>query len=199
MRDVTLGAWLDALAAPRPMPGGCAAAAVGGAMGAALLAMAAGLAARRTPSEQLGRTLADLDACRAQLLQLAEDDQTAWDALVLAGRQARTAPEDAATQAALEAARAHATDVPLRVLHAASDALAHAAGLVGVCPEPARGDLAAGVDLLTAASAAAVRTVRVNAGTLSDAVRRHALLNEADAMEAAVADRRAAWRREAVS
>jgi formiminotetrahydrofolate cyclodeaminase len=108
MEAVKLSDWLEAIAT-RPLPGGVAAAAIAGALGAALLAKAAHLTlqrhALRDPDQgRLERTLDRVQRGRRILVHLAEADADAYRAVIKAERSAAAPPvRDAAWQAAIEA------------------------------------------------------------------------------------------------
>ncbi len=135
--DLTTGELLDRLASPDPTPGGGSAAALSGAVAAALVAMVASMAKSRTGAvherERLDAALGWAREAGARLRALVDDDAEAYDAVVAAYRLAKgTDDEKAARKAAIATAMARATDVPLYsaeaclvVLKAAQEAAAH--------------------------------------------------------------------------
>ena len=135
--DLPARALLDRFAAPDPTPGGGSAAALAGALGAALVSMVCGMEKTRTgDASERGR----LDAAGAgareagdRLRSLVDEDTAAYDAVMSAYRLPKASDEEKARRKqAIAAAIAHATDVPRRtaeaclaVLRAAAEAAAH--------------------------------------------------------------------------
>src|SRR5437773_34804 len=78
----TLDGWLDQLAGGAPVPGGGSAAALAGALAAALVAMVARLTIGRKTyagvQQRVAEILAEADALRAQLRRLVDDDAAAY-------------------------------------------------------------------------------------------------------------------------
>jgi glutamate formiminotransferase/formiminotetrahydrofolate cyclodeaminase len=158
-----LAALLDALEAPAPSPCGGSAAALGGAMGAALVAL---VCRASTDWAEAPGIAAQATTLRARLVELADEDVRAFaaalEALDAAGEAGGS--RDRLLGLALE----RAADVPLAIAGAASDvaelaALAAAEGKPGLQP-----DAAVGATLAEAAAAAAARLVHVNLATLPD-------------------------------
>ena len=82
MRDDTIAAFLDQLAARVPAPGGGATAALHAAQAAALLAMVARYSdGPRYDAALMGRIVAEADALREEALALAEADAAAFGAV----------------------------------------------------------------------------------------------------------------------
>lgn len=135
--DLTTGELLDRLASPDPTPGGGSAAALSGAVAAALVAMVASMAKSRTGAvherERLDAALGWAREAGERLRALVDEDAEAYDAVVAAYRLPKgTDDEKAARKAAIGTALARATDVPLHsaeaclvVLKAAQEAAAH--------------------------------------------------------------------------
>src|SRR6476469_2046909 len=86
--DASLTQWLDAIAAPSPAPGGCAAAAIAGALGAALVQMVAGLTAARekyvSVHDLAARAAQKAERLRDGMLALAARDARAFEAFTRA-------------------------------------------------------------------------------------------------------------------
>jgi formiminotetrahydrofolate cyclodeaminase len=107
MQRETLEDWLEAMAM-QPLPGGVAAAAMAGALGAALMAKATRLTLQRQALQDLDRkaledTLDQAHSGRKSLVRLSETDQDAYRAVIEAERAASGPPaRDAAWQAAIE-------------------------------------------------------------------------------------------------
>ena len=106
-RDLTVGEFLDALAARAPAPAAGACAAITAAAAAALAAKAA----RFSPGE-LSELAADADRLRAEVTALADADGAAYGAVLAAVRLPRNHLD---RQERLASAVAAATEIPLRI------------------------------------------------------------------------------------
>lgn len=171
--DSSVSSFLDALASGAPTPGGGGAAALAGAMAAALVSMVCNLTiGRQRYAEAEGEMRQVLDRAerlREELQQLAEDDVAAFNRLSAAYKLPRATDADLAIRRdAIQASLRRATDVPLRTARAA-------AAVLPLCPAVAeRGNQAAvsdiGVAGLLAYSAvrSALLNVEINLRTLND-------------------------------
>jgi formiminotetrahydrofolate cyclodeaminase len=165
---------LDAFSSPDPTPGGGSAAALAGAMGAALLAMVAGLPKTRTgaPEERTALDAARTDLVRFQkrLTELVDRDTAAYDLVVAAYKKPKSTDEEkAARQRAIQDGMRAATEVPLETMQASLDAL-RAAHAVATHGNPsALSDVSVGAHLLMSALSGAMLNVGVNIGSLKDA------------------------------
>ncbi|WP_430910334.1 methenyltetrahydrofolate cyclohydrolase [Methylobacterium sp. sgz302541] len=117
-RSETIEAFLDGLASSAPTPGGGGAAAISGAMGAALLSMVCNLTIGKKKyvevEAELKDVLAKSEALRATLTGMIADDVAAFDAVMGAyGLPKATDEEKAARAETIQAALKVATDVPL--------------------------------------------------------------------------------------
>ncbi len=156
-----MGDLLDALASESPTPGGGAAAALAGALGAALVAMVARVAARHDAGRPpLGATRTAADRLRRRLVRLAAADAVAFARFVEARR--RRPPIAVAVHRALHTA----TEVPLAVAESARDTLALAHGLAGRARPATLSDLAVGVHLAHGALQSGAVTARANLAAL---------------------------------
>jgi formiminotetrahydrofolate cyclodeaminase len=155
--DQRLAAFLDAMAAPTPAPGGGAAAAVTAATAAALVAMAARLAKHGWPDSEKAAVRAD--ELRHRALVLADEDATAYAAVIAASRRPAHDPDRSTL---IRAALDHATDIPRQIATLAAEVavLATAAATHGN-PNLA-GDATAASHLATAAERSAAELVRLN-------------------------------------
>lgn len=116
--EMTIGAFLDALAAKQSMPGGGGAAALTGSQAAALLSMVIqftlGNKKFADVEEEMARLLDASERLRRELLALADRDMEAFTAVVACyGMPRETDAEKAARTAALQTALKGATEVPL--------------------------------------------------------------------------------------
>lgn len=116
--EMTIGAFLDALAAKQSMPGGGGAAALTGSQAAALLSMVIqftlGNKKFADVEEEMARLLHATERLRRELLELADRDVEAFTAVVACYAMPRdTDAQKAARTAALQTALKGATEVPL--------------------------------------------------------------------------------------
>ena len=114
----TIAAFLDGLASSSPTPGGGGAAAISGAMGAALVSMVCNLTIGKKKyvevEAELKGVLEKSEALRAELTGMIADDVRAFDAVMGAyGLPKATDEEKAARAARIQEALREATDVPL--------------------------------------------------------------------------------------
>lgn len=165
--------FVEALAAPAPTPGGGSAAALGGALGASLLAMVAAMPKHRAGSEEdVGSLRAAGAHCRdisARLLGLVDEDSEAYDLVVAAYRLPKaTDAEQAERRARIQTALTAAVEAPLAVMQGAADAV-HAGVVIAAFGHPqTASDVGVALDLLTAALRGAKRNVEINLGSMTD-------------------------------
>lgn len=155
-----LAPWLDEMAC-HPLPGGVAAAAVGAAMGAALVVKAARLALSHG-LDLPGRAEMEALAGRAhqqamELLELADADTQAYRSVL---HTRRLAGQEPARQQAWQAA----TEVPLRLAELCAPLEEFVPALLDRCPPVVRLELQVGGWLLHAASRAGRLAAEVNLG-----------------------------------
>jgi formiminotetrahydrofolate cyclodeaminase len=158
---------LDRIAAPTPSPGGGTAAALAGALGAALGQMVASLPKTRdgTPEqhERLMAAAGTLGTARARLLELADEDSRAVRGLVAAARLPKSSPDEAAAwQTALAAAAEAATQTPLDTVRTAADILETMVTVAAGAAPVAASDVFAAITLLSASADSAAANVRTN-------------------------------------
>jgi formiminotetrahydrofolate cyclodeaminase len=173
LTDKTVTELLDAFASPDPTPGGGSAAALAGAMGAALLAMVAGLPKTKTgtPEERsaLDRARTELRALQRELTVLVDRDTDAYDLVVAAYRKPKSTEEEkAARQAAIQDAMRVATEVPAETVQVAVRALRGARVVAQHGNPSAMSDVAVGATLLMSALQGGMFNVGVNVGSLKD-------------------------------
>src|ERR1051326_2224842 len=123
MRDETITAFLDQLAARIPAPGGGATAALHAAQSAALLAMVARYSdGAKYDAEKMKHVIAEADGIRNDALTLAERDAAAFEAVAEAYRlpketaEAKQARSDRIMQATAAASRPPADVIRLALL-----------------------------------------------------------------------------------
>ena len=159
VRDQTVGDYLDALASTAAVPGGGSAAALGAAMGAALVSMVAKLSARKAQAdadrEVLNGLVPELDQLAARLLELSQDDIDAYRAVI-------DARKSGASGDALARAYERAADVPLKVATAVARVLALLPEVSKRAWDMTASDLAVGSELLETGFAGALGNVAIN-------------------------------------
>ena len=165
---------IDAFRSTNPTPGGGSAAALAGAVGAALLAMVAAMPKNRAASEDdaarlrgaAGRSSTLSDA----LLELVDRDSDAYDAVVSAYRLPKGSDDEKAARAtAIAAAMRKAVAAPLETMQRAADALAMATVVAQLGTRNAASDVEVAIELLVAAARGARANVEINLESLSDA------------------------------
>lgn len=198
LTELTVHDLVERLATRDPAPGGGSAAALAGAMGAALLRMVVELTAAPTEPASAGIELAEIGAAAAawqsELLNLAELDANAYHAVVRARRLPRgTELESQARDVQVEAAVQEATRAPLATIRAATAVLELAERLAPIGSRHAISDVGVGGMLALTSARGAALNVRINLPHLKDrelhadaTTTLEALLPELDLREAAL-------------
>lgn len=175
---------LDAFASSAPTPGGGSAAALSGAIGASLLAMVAGMLKTKTgtPEERnaLDAAASDLNALRARLAELIDEDTRAYDLVTAAYKSPKATDEEkTARKAAIQTATRAATEAPLQTMRACFEVI----GLGKIVEENgnpnAASDVFVGLDMAAAGLRGAEKNVAMNLGSLTDESYRRAVAEEA--------------------
>jgi methenyltetrahydrofolate cyclohydrolase len=161
IKETAIDNFLDALASQSATPGGGSAAAIIGAMGAALVSMVCNLTIGKKKyadvEGEMKEVRAKAEALRHKLTGMIEDDVKAFDQVMDAyGMAKETDAEKAAREKAIQAALKQATEVPLRCCHAAREvidlaAIASDKGNLNVISDAGVGVLAAYAALRSAA------------------------------------------------
>lgn len=165
--DVPSAELLDLIASSAPTPGGGSAAAMAGAIAAALVSMVAGMKKSRTGSAH-ERTELDLASAHAKeaseaLRALVDADAQAYAAVVEARHLPHTTnTEQASRQAAIDAALVRAVDVPLQTARACMMALGAASMALAYGNPKAASDARAAGALSWAGLVSAVENVKIN-------------------------------------
>jgi len=173
LMDLTVAEFLDQLASGAPTPGGGAAAALAGALGAALVSMVCNLTIGR---ERYAATDAEAREILAQATSLlttlrdgAQHDADAYGRLMNAFRQPRATDEErAARSRAIQTATADAAVVPLQLAEASARVIDLADRAVGKTNPNAASDLAVAALLAAAAIESAAENVEINLKSLED-------------------------------
>lgn len=161
------------LASDAPAPGGGSAAALEGAMGAALTAMVCeltlGKAQYAAHREEIAAIRDRAEALRKALLEAMDQDTEAFLQVSRAFAMPKaTEAEKTARSAAIQRGLALCTQTPLRVMELAAEALALTASLPGRFNESAASDLGVAALSLGACARGAWLNVLINVGSLKD-------------------------------
>ncbi|MDI3298858.1 MAG: glutamate formimidoyltransferase [Bacillota bacterium] len=173
LRTRRLEDFLVDLASDAPAPGGGAAAALAGALGAALVGMVAALTRGRRKYADVEQRMAAVEreaaARREAFLALADRDAHAFDAVIAARRLPReTEEERVAREAAIQQALREACQVPLEVARRAVELMLLAREVTDSGNAQAISDGAAAGALLWSACHAALLNVEINLAGLRD-------------------------------
>jgi methenyltetrahydrofolate cyclohydrolase len=159
VRDQTVGDYLQALGSTAAVPGGGSAAALGAAMGAALVSMVSKLSAKKAKAEEDRKVLTDLvlefDRLAARLVELSQDDIDAYRAVIDARKSRAQGGE-------LARVYERAAEVPLATATAAARGLALVPEVSKRAWEMTASDLAVGSELLETGFAGGLGNVAVN-------------------------------------
>lgn len=164
---------LAAFRSSDPTPGGGSASALAGAIGAALLAMVAGLPkSRAATAEDAGRLKAAGERCAAsstELEALVDRDTEAYDAVVAAYRRPKTTDDEkAARSVGIQAAMREAIAAPLAVMRACAAAAEQGVVIAALGNLSASSDVQVGFELLGAGLRGAKLNVETNLGSARD-------------------------------
>ncbi len=169
----TVAAFLDALAAPIPVPGGGAVAGLLLAQSAALGEMVVSFALSKSKFASFApahrAALTGLTDLRKTALRLADLDAAAYRALNALWKLPK---DDAARELGWNAAVEDAIQAPQSVIETASSVLGQLEPLIGTTAESLKSDLAIAIDLAAAAARAAAWNVRANLPLLEHEVER---------------------------
>ena len=165
-KDTAVEPFLDALASQAATPGGGSAAAIMGAMGAALVSMVCNLTiGKKKYAEVEGEmkdVLAKSEALREKLTGMIEDDVKAFDAVMAAyGMAKETDADKAAREKAIQAALKWATEVPLRCCHAAREVI----DLAAIASDKGNLNVISDAGVAVLAAYAALRSAALNVFT----------------------------------
>ena len=169
-----LNTFISSLASGEPTPGGGSAAALAGALGAALAAMVGRLTAGRpkyaTVNELMQSAIAEADTLRSRLLALVDEDAAAYDLVRAAYRLPKETVEQQTTRAAaIQQALQGASRTPLATVEACLAVLRLAEQVVRSGNPNAATDGTVGALLAHAGLRGAVLNVRVNLSSIDDA------------------------------
>jgi len=179
---------MDAFASTDAIPGGGSAAALGGALGASLLLMVAGLPKTKTGAPEETADLAEaasrLHPLRDSLLDLVERDSDAYRQVLDAFRLPKDSDEEkAARKQAIDRATRVATEAPLNTMRACQQALRGALIVARNGNRRTTSDVGVGVELLLAALRGARLNVEINLSSLEDAAYVARITTEVEELE----------------
>ncbi len=169
LRDLSIDGFSRELAAKVPAPGGGGAAALSGALGAALCSMAGvftvGKKRYADVEDDVRRLVERSDALRERLIALVEADARAFEPLASAYRIPR---EDPSRTACVEQAMRGACAVPIKTMVACAEALDLLEEMGDKGSRLMQSDVGCGAALAAGALRAAYLTVLVNTSALAD-------------------------------
>lgn len=184
--QLSLRSFSDLVASDAPVPGGGSVSAVVASLGASLLAMVARLSQGRERyapfAATIERALESADTARERLLELADEDASAYQALVEARSRARAAGEHGGEHATTvqEAAR-EAARVPMAIVRECYAVMDHVDRMAGRSNLGAASDLDVAARLLEAAARGAGANVIVNLPAMGDERLADSMLGELEA------------------
>jgi formiminotetrahydrofolate cyclodeaminase len=183
----TIEGFLAQLASDAPTPGGGAVAGLVAANGAALIQMVCSLTVDKAGYEEVQGRVREIDAeageARAALLDVADRDATAFDAVMAAFKMpketdAQKAERSQAIQAGYEAAAA----VPMECAKRAAALMPLAAEVTRIGNAQAASDGSSAAQCLSSAVWCATYNVEINAAALKDQAKAQALRDEVSAL-----------------
>lgn len=190
--DLTLRAFSDRLSSEAPVPGGGSAAAYAGALGAALAAMVARIASKKSDDATLGDYISEVDNLRSDFLRLVDDDSAAYGRVTEAMKLPRTSDEEKkARTERLQAALLAASRVPLEVAKTSRRLLDACERRMTTAPTAAISDVGVGALMAEAALRGAAMNVMINLSSVKDPGQVKALSEDLDrALDGADAQRK---------
>ena len=186
--------FIDELASAAPAPGGGGASAYAGALAAALASMVGNLTVGKKTyadvEDEVRASLDRLDALRAHLIALVDEDARAFEPLAAAYHLPKaTSEEQAAKNAALQQALVGASDVPLAIMRAVADVVDEADYLAHHGSKMARSDAGVAAAFARAASDGASLNIFINAASMDDAARAARYRGAAESLAARTRER----------
>ena len=173
MRESSIDQFLDDLASGNPTPGGGSAAAIMGAMGAALVSMVCNVSFGKKGSEaaepELRNMLVRSEELRRRLAAMVAEDIAAFDSLMAAYKLAKFSDEEKSRRAdTIQACLLRATLVPLECARACAQVVEMARRAADLGYKHVISDVGVGVAAADAALRSAALNVFINAPSLKD-------------------------------
>lgn len=171
--ELSLQEFTQRIADAKPTPGGGSAAAMTGAMGAALVSMFCNVTASRKKyvdvKEEMEQQAAYAETWRGRLVELVDKDSAAFEMILTANRMPKeTEEEKQARKEANAAATLEATRVPLETASACVAVIERIPPLAAKGNPNALSDLKVGMELVYAAFSGAMANVQINLPWLED-------------------------------
>jgi formiminotetrahydrofolate cyclodeaminase len=166
IKDMGVEPFLEALASSAATPGGGSAAAIIGAMGAALVSMVCNLTIGKKKyadvEDEMKHVLGKAESLRRRLTGMIEDDVQAFDKVMAAyGMPKETDADKRKRDDAIQAALKLATDVPMRCCHAAREVI----DLAGIASDKGNLNVISDAGVAVLAGYAALRSAALNVFT----------------------------------
>jgi glutamate formiminotransferase/formiminotetrahydrofolate cyclodeaminase len=190
--DRTLRAFTDDLSSDAPVPGGGSAAAYAGALGSALAAMVARIAAKKSGDSWFADYVTEMDNLRADFLRLVDDDSAAYGGVAHAMKLPKSNDDEKRERTErIQAALLAASRVPLEVAKTSRRLLdACERGIAKSTPATAS-DIGVGALMAEAALRGASLNVMINLASVKDPAQVKALSEDLDrALDGAEAQRK---------
>ena len=173
MRENSIDQFLDDLASSNPTPGGGSAAAIMGAMGAALVSMVCNVSFGKKGYEaaepELRNMLVRSEELRRRLAAMVAEDIAAFDGLMAAYKLPKSSDEEKSRRAeTIQASLKRATLVPLECARACSEVVQMARRAADLGYKHVISDVGVGVAAADSALRSAALNVFINAPTLKD-------------------------------
>nr|BBH92414.1 sugar ABC transporter substrate-binding protein [Thermogemmatispora argillosa] len=171
--DQSLREYLNDLSSSQPTPGGGSAAALSGAMGAALASMVTRLTIGKSGYADVQDEIEDIlqktEELRERFQQLMQEDIDAYERLAMSFRLPKgSAEENEARSRVIQIRLQEAALVPLEVAERAAELMRFCMRLAQIGNKNVRSDIAAGAALVTSAAQGAAWMVRVNLRSLKN-------------------------------
>jgi glutamate formiminotransferase / formiminotetrahydrofolate cyclodeaminase len=171
-------------ASESPAPGGGSISAYAGALGAALGTMVANLSSHKKGWDdrcsEFSKHAEQGQALMQELIALVDEDTNAFDGIMIAfGLPKNTDEEKAARSKAIQDATLYATQVPLRTMRAAANAMPLCKAMAEIGNPNSVSDAGVGALCIKAAVHGAYLNVKINAVGLKDKATAEQLMNEA--------------------
>jgi formiminotetrahydrofolate cyclodeaminase len=185
----TIDGFLAQLASDAPTPGGGAVAGLAAANGAALIEMVCNLtigkAGYEEVDERMRSIVAEAEAARAALLEVADRDATAFDGVMAAFKMPKeTDAQKAERSQAIQRGYEAAAVVPLECAKQASTLMELAVEVTRIGNAQTASDGSSAAQCLSAAVWCATYNVEINAAALKDQAKAQALRDEVSALRA---------------
>ncbi|WP_189362221.1 cyclodeaminase/cyclohydrolase family protein [Thermogemmatispora tikiterensis] len=171
--DQSLREYLNDLSSSQPTPGGGSAAALSGAMGAALASMVTRLTIGKSGyadvQDEIEEILQKTEELRERFQQLIQEDIDAYERLAMSFRLPKgSSEENEARSRAIQVRLHEAALVPLEVAERAAELMHFCVRLAQIGNKNVRSDIAAGAALVMSAAQGAAWMVRVNLRSLKN-------------------------------